>query len=65
MCEMIEAFHPVPSSYLGDVLRLSRVTDIAERLMSLVLQKADAADNSGRAMLAVQASEREHNLELD
>jgi len=63
--EMIEALQPEPRSYLGDVLRLSRTADVTERLMILVLQKSATVDRFGRAMLAVQISEREHNLAFE
>ena len=63
--EKIEEFQPNPGSYLGDVLRLSQVTNVAERLMILVLQKSEMIDKFGKAMLAVQVSEREHDREFN
>jgi hypothetical protein len=62
---MIAALQPKLSSYLGDVQRLYRTPEVVERLMILVLQKSATVDRFGRAMLAVQVSEREHNLEFE
>ena len=52
------------SSYFADVRRLSQAVDVPERLMILVLQKATTIDRFGRAILAVQVSEREHTFDF-
>ena len=62
--EMIEALNPQPGSYLKDVLRLAQTVGVTERLMILVLQKAVTIDRFGQAMLAIQVSEREHDLDF-
>ena len=53
------------NSYLRDVCRLHTVPAEVERYLILVLQKADEADDFGRAIAAVQVAPVEHDLELD
>ena len=62
--DTLAALQPEPRSYLGDVLRLSQVVDVPERLMILVIQKTATEDRFGRAILAVQVSRREHNFDF-
>ena len=53
------------NSYLHDVCRLQTVSTDIERYLILVLQKAEEADNFGRAIAAVQVGTTEFDLELD
>jgi hypothetical protein len=63
--ENLRELQPEPRSYLGDVEKLLRSTDVPERLMVLVLQKAKAVDRFGQAILAVQVSARELSREFE
>ncbi len=47
------------SGYLADVRRLRQLPDSLERYMILVLQKADAPDDFGTAISAIQVSAEE------